>query len=451
MWLGFSGPVDAQEKKPNVVIIFLDDAGWGDYPPFGTPSYPTPHVAQLAKEGTSYTNFYVPQAICSASRAALMTGCYPGRTRVFGAHGPNKLGLSPEFATMAEVLKPAGYATAVFGKWHLGDTTATHPYSRGFDESAGLMYSNDMWEFHPENPAHWSKFPLQYWEGDQVTIERMTPEHQPHLTTWYTEKAVDFIRRKKDEPFFLYLPHSMPHVPLFVSEKFAGKSGAGLYGDVMMEIDWSVGQVTAALKEAGVEDNTLVVFTSDNGPWTSYGDHAGVTPFREAKGTSFDGGVRSACIIKFPGQVHANETSARAFSSLDMMPTIAKLAGASLPANPVDGTDVWEVIQGKPGAMSTSDYYPFTRSRFFEGVISGDGKWKLHIPHSYRTLDIDNGKDGIPGKYRQEKIGYALFDMENDPFETTDVIGSHPEVAKRLKGFADRHLNQFFPKQVSTN
>lgn len=440
-------PTVAADTKPNVVIIFLDDSGWGDYPPFGNPPYPTPNVKRLASEGTSFKNFYVPQAICSASRAALMTGCYPGRTGVFGAHGPNKLGLPTEYATMAEVLKPAGYATAVFGKWHLGDTPATHPYSRGFDESAGLMYSNDMWEFHPENPKHWSQFPLKYWEGDNVTIERVTPEHQPHLTTWYTEKAVDFIHRKKDEPFFLYLPHSMPHVPLFVSKKFEGKSGAGLYGDVMMEIDWSVGEVMKALKDSGVEDNTLVIFTSDNGPWVSYGNHGGVTPFREAKATSFDGGVRSACIIKYPGHIGAGESSTKSFNSLDIMPTVAHLAGAPLPSNPVDGTNVWDVILGKEGAVPDCDYYPFTRSKFFEGVISNDGKWKLHIPHGYRTMTEREGKDGIPGKYRQEKIGFALFDMNADPFETTNVIEQYPAVAKRLKGYAESHLKTFFPTQ----
>jgi len=227
----------SSKQPPNFVIIFLDDSGWADFVPFGNPPYSTPNVEQLAKDGCRFDNFYVPQAVCSASRSALLSGCYPGRTKVFGAHGPNARGLDPKYATTAEVLKKRGYTTAVFGKWHIGDQPDTRPLARGFDESCGLMYSNDMWEFHPGNPEHWGKFPLQFYENGKVTIERVTKEHQPMLTTWYTEHAVDFINRCKDKPFFLYVPHSMPHVPLFVSEKFKGKSGAGLYGDVIMEID----------------------------------------------------------------------------------------------------------------------------------------------------------------------------------------------------------------------
>jgi arylsulfatase A len=429
--------------RPNVVLIFLDDSGWADFQPFGSPAYRTPNVQRLAQEGCRFNNFYVPQAICSASRAALMTGCYPGRTRVFGAHPPRARGLDPKFATMGEVLKKAGYATAVFGKWHLGDQPETRPPARGFDESCGLMYSNDMWEFHPENPKYWGQWPLQFWDNGRITIERVTKKEQPMLTTWYTEHAIDFIRRHKDEPFFLYVPQSMPHVPLFCSEKFKGKSGAGLYGDVMMEIDWSVGQILGALRENGVEDNTLVIFTSDNGPWISYGNHAGKTPFREAKATSFDGGVRSACIMKYPGRIKAGTSSERAFCTIDILPTVAHLAGAELPGNPVDGRNVWDLIVGRKEAKNPHEYYPFSTGSTFEGVISGDGRWKLHVPHAYRTL-VEPGKDGLPGRYRQEKIGLSLFDMENDPYETTNVLDQHPEVAERLKALADRHREEFY-------
>lgn len=433
-----------QGKSPNFVIIFLDDSGWADFRPFGKQDYPTPNVEQLAKEGCWYQNFYVPQAVCSASRSALLSGCYPGRTKVFGAHGPNARGLDPKFATLGEVLKKRGYKTAVFGKWHIGDQPETRPAARGFDESCGLMYSNDMWEYHPENPKYWGQWPLQFWENGKVTIDRVTPKEQPMLTTWYTEHAVDFIGRHKDGPFLLYVPHAMPHVPLFCSEKFKGKSGAGLYGDVMMEIDWSVGQITQALKDNGLEDNTCVIFTSDNGPWSSYGNHAGKTPFREAKGTSFDGGTRSACIIKFPGQVEAGTTSRKTFCSIDILPTVAHLAGAELPSNPVDGKNQWDLIAGKPGAKNPQEYYPFSTGANFEGVISGDGRWKLHVPHRYRTL-VTPGHDGEAGKYRQEEIGLSLFDMENDPYETTNVLEKYPEVAAKLKGYADRHRQQFYP------
>jgi arylsulfatase A len=433
-------------KPPNIVMIFLDDSGWADFQPFGTHTYKTPNVEQLAKEGCRFNQFYVPQAICSASRSALLSGCFPGRTKVFGAHGPKARGLDPKYATIGQVMKTRGYTTAIFGKWHIGDQPDTRPWARGFDESCGLMYSNDMWEFHPGNPEYWGKYPLQFWENDKVSIERMTKEHQPMLTTWYTEHAVDFIKRNKDKPFFLYVPHSMPHVPIFCSEKFKGKSGAGLYGDVMMEVDWSVGQINKALKDSGVEDNTLVFFSSDNGPWISYGNHAGETPFREAKGTSFDGGTRSACIMKYPGKIKPGTISNKAFCTLDMLPTIAHLAGADLPQNPVDGKNVWDLIVGKPGARNPHDYYPFSTGKNFEGVISGNGRWKLHLPHNYRTL-VTPGKDGMPGKYRQAKIELSLFDMENDPYETKNVLDEYPEVAEKLKKYAEQHKKQFYSKQ----
>jgi arylsulfatase A-like enzyme len=385
----------------------------------------------------------VTQAVCSASRSSLLSGCYPGRTKIFGAIAPGVRGLDPKFATIGEVMKTRGYRTAVFGKWHIGDQPETRPPARGFDESCGLMYSNDMWEFHPDNPEFWGKYPLQFWDNGKVTIDRVTKQHQPMLTTWYTEHAVSFIERNKNNPFLLYVPHSMPHVPIFVSEKFKGKSGAGLYGDVMMEIDWSVGEINKALKSAGVEDNTLVFFSSDNGPWVVYGNHAGKTAFREAKATGFDGGTRSACILRYPGQIAAGTISKRAWCSVDMLPTLAHLAGAKLPANPIDGRNVWDLITGKPGAKNPHDYYPFSTGRNFEGVISGDGHWKLHLPHSYNSLEVA-GKDGVPGKYTPKKIEQSLFDMENDPYETKNVIDSHPDIAKRLQAYAEQHRREFY-------
>lgn len=430
-------------KPPNFVIIFLDDSGYSDFRPFGAPGYPTPNVERLAAQGCRFNNFYVPQAVCSASRSALLSGCYPGRTKVFGAHGPRARGLDPTFATMGEVLKPAGYRTAVFGKWHIGDQPDTRPPARGFDESCGLMYSNDMWEFHPQNPQAYTKYPLQFWENGRIKIERVTKEHQPMLTTWYTEHAADFVRRNRSNPFLLYVPHSMPHVPLFCSDKFKGKSGAGLHGDVMMEIDWSVGEIMKSLKSAGIEDNTLVIMTSDNGPWTSYGNHAGETPYREAKGTAFDGGTRSACIMRYPSEIKAGAVSKRTFCSIDLLPTVAQLAGAAPPKNPVDGKNVWDFIKGKPDAANPHEYYAFSTGRVFEGVFSGDGRWKLHLPHGYRTL-VEAGKDGMAGKYRQASIELSLFDMEADPFETTNVIDRFTEVAARMKGYAERHKQEFY-------
>jgi arylsulfatase A-like enzyme len=424
-------------------MIFLDDSGWGDFQPFETHAYRTPNVARLAAEGCRFNNFYVPQAICSASRSALLSGCYPGRTKVFGAHGPGARGLDPKYATIGQVMKTAGYSTAVFGKWHIGDHPDTRPPARGFDESCGLMYSNDMWEYHPQNPERYRDYPLHFWENGKVKIERITPKEQPMLTTWYTEHAVDFIKRHKEEPFLLYIPHSMPHVPIFASEKFKGKSGAGTYGDVMMEIDWSVGEVMKALKANGVEDNTVVFFSSDNGPWVSYGNHAGHTPYREAKGTSFDGGTRSACIVRMPGKIEPGSTCRKAWCTIDVLPTFAQLAGAKLPDNPIDGKNVWDIVLDKPFAKNPHDYYAFSTGPNFEGVMSGDGKWKLHVPHQYRTL-VKAGNDGAPGEYKTSEIGLSLYDMERDPYEQRNVVEQFPDVVRRLQAYADEHRRQFY-------
>jgi arylsulfatase A-like enzyme len=254
---------------------------------------------------------------------------------------------------------------------------------------------------------------------------------------------VDFIRRSRSQPFLLYVPHSMPHVPLFVRDEDRGKSGAGLYGDVMLEIDWSVGEITKALQENGVAENTLVILTSDNGPWTSYGNHSGKTPYREAKGTSFDGGTRSACIMRYPGRIEAGTVSSKAFCSIDLLPTVAHLADAEMPKNPIDGLDVWDLITAKPGATNPHEYYAFSTNRRLESILSGDGHWKLHLPHPYRWL-VEAGNDGQAGKYTQRKIELSLFDMEKDPYETRNVIAENPEVAERLEDYAEQHRRRFY-------
>jgi len=428
---------------PNVVLIFLDDSGWSDFHPFGNPSYATPNVERLASQGARFNKFFVPQAICSASRASLMTGAYPGRTKVFGAHGPLERGLDPKFATMGEVFQRHGYKTALFGKWHLGDQPDTRPAARGFDESEGLMYSNDMWEYHPTDPETWGKHPLQYWRDGEVMIERVTPEFQKSLTTRAIKRAVDFIGRHQAEPFFLYVPHSMPHVPLFVSDKFAGRSGAGLYGDVIMELDWSVGQIMQALADHGLEENTIVIFTSDNGPWAVYGNHAGRTPFREAKATGFNGGTQSAMLIKYPGRIEAGASSDVTFCSVDLLPTLCRLTGASLPANEIDGRDIWPLLKGDSGATNPHAYYPVSTGSRLEAVISGDGRWKLHLPHGYRQV-AELGRDGASGTHIQKRIGLALFDLDNDPGESTDVIETNLEVAHHLLGLALQHRAKFY-------
>ncbi len=431
------------QNDPNFVVIFLDDAGWADFQPFAETRYPTPNVKQLAEEGTVFHNFYVPQAVCSASRAALLTGCYPERVGLFGAHAPRQRGLDPGFLTIGEILQEEGYTTGFFGKWHIGDHPDTRPPERGFDESAGIMYSNDMWADHPENPDYWGQWPLQYWENGEITIDSVTAGHQKYFTTWFTEKSVDFINRNSGNPFFLYVPHPQPHVPLFVSDKFAGKSGTGLYGDVMMELDWSVGEIMRALKENGIEENTIVIFTSDNGPWLAYGNHAGMTPYRGEKGTSFDGGIRSPLVIKYPPQIEPGTVSHQAFMSIDLLPTIAWLTNSSLPGYEIDGKNVWDIITGKEGAENPHQYYGFTNGPNFEGVISSDGKWKLHLPHNYR-YPLKGGIDGMAGIYTQMRIDTALFDMVHDPYEKVNVIEEYPDIAKQLIRYAEEHKRNFF-------
>jgi arylsulfatase A-like enzyme len=238
----------------------------------------------------------------------------------------------------------------------------------------------------------------------------------------------------------------MPHVPLYVSEAFEGKSGQGLYADVMLELDWSVQSINQALKDNGVEENTIVIFSSDNGPWIAYGNHAGETPFREAKGTSFDGGIRSACIIKYPPAIEAGSYSERSFFSIDLLPTLCTQAGVPLPEQPIDGADVWPLITGQKDAESPQDYYAFSNGNQFQGVMSGDGQWKLHLPHAYRTL-VEAGTDGQAGKYEQQQLDTALFNLRRDPSETINLLKEEPEVAKRLLDYAAQHRAQFYEEE----
>jgi arylsulfatase A len=418
--------------KPNVVIIFCDDVGYADIGVFGAKGYETPNLDRMAAEGVKFTDFYAAASSCTPSRAALMTGCYPQRVSLPNVIGPNAtIGISDQEQTIAETLKPLGYATACYGKWHLGHHPKFLPTRHGFDDYFGLPYSNDMWPKHPTNKS----FPdLPLIEGERIL--EYNPD-QTQLTTWYTERAVRFIEKSKDQPFFLYLPHSMAHVPLFVSDKFKGKSERGLYGDVMMEIDWSVGQILSTLKRLDIDEKTLVIFCSDNGPWLSYGDHAGLAnPLREGKGTSFDGGHREPTVMRMPGKIPAGTVCNEPASTMDILPTIAKLTGAKLPDYRIDGEDIWPLISGVPGAKSPHEAFFYYRSFALEAVRSG--KWKLHLPHSYRTLaGRPGGTGGQPAEYEQGKIGPALFDLAGDIGEQHDVSARHPEIVKRLMALAD--------------
>ena len=427
-------PQNAAAEKPNFVIIFTDDQGYQDAGCFGS-SIETPNLDRLAAEGMKFTDFYSAAPVCTPSRAALMTGCYPQRVSLPNVLGPNSdIGIHADEITIAEILEAAGYATACFGKWHLGHHREFLPIHHGFDEYFGLPYSNDMWPKHPHNKSY-PELPLI--EGDQVIQE--DPD-QRMLTTWYTEHAVQFIEKHKDEPFFLYVPHSMPHVPLHVSDKFEGKSKQGLYGDVIMEIDWSVGQILDTLERSGVDEKTLVVFSSDNGPWLVYGDHAGCAkPLREGKTTTFDGGQREPTLMRWPGTIPAGSVCREMCVMFDLLPTFAHLAGTQAPTDRViDGKDISPLLAaresgGRPGAASPHEAFFFLRSKSLQAVRSGD--WKLHLPHTYSSLEVP-GSGGEPGRYEQKKIGKALFNLKNDIGEQQDVAAEHPDIVARLEKLA---------------
>lgn len=433
-------------RPPNVVVIFVDDLGYADIGPFGG-SIPTPNLDRMAREGMRFTDFSVSSAVCSASRAALLTGCYHQRVGIAGALGPDaQIGIHPDETTIAELCKTKGYATACFGKWHLGHHPKFLPRQHGFDEYFGLPYSNDMWPLHPAYanlPADAAKRkqgypPLPLLENDHVVDREVTAADQAQLTKQYTERAVSFIERHREQPFFLYVPHSMVHVPLFASERFAGKSGKGAYGDVVMEIDWSVGEILATLQRCGVDDDTLVLFTSDNGPWLSYGEHAGSAgPLREGKGTMFEGGIREPTIARWPGHVPAGASCHEFAATIDILPTVARLIGAELPQRRIDGHDITPLLFGEPGATSPHELFC---CYYAGGQLQAvrDARWKLHFPHGYQSLDgKPGGTGGAPAPYRNLQIGTCLYDLRADVGETTDVAAAHPEVVARLLRLAD--------------
>ena len=422
---------DASAPRPNVVIILCDDLGYSDIGSFGAAGFQTPHLDRLAREGRRFTNFYAAQPVCTSSRAALLTGCYPNRIGLLGALGPNdRHGIHADERTLAEVLRGAGYATAIFGKWHLGHRPEFLPTRHGFDEYFGLPYSNDMWPGHPS-----AKFPdLPLIEGEKTIA--VNPD-QSQLTTWYTEHAVDFIGRQHDRPFFVYLAHSMPHVPLFVSDKFRGKSERGLFGDVVMEIDWSVGQILAALDKHQIADRTLVVFTSDNGPWLLYGDHGGsARPLNEGKMTTFDGGVREPCLMRWPGQIPAGTMCDEPVMTIDLLPTLARLAGAETATDrPIDGLDIWPLMAATPGAQSPHEVLYFYWLGELQALRSG--RWKMHFAHDYSHV-VEPGQGGKPGRAERRRTELALFDLQADIGETTNVAAKRPDVVARLERLAEK-------------
>jgi len=412
----FVAPAAAAEKSPNLVLIFTDDQGYQDIGCFGSPLIKTPNLDQMAKEGRRFTDFYVGSPVCSASRATLMTGCYCQRVGVTGVFFPNRSrkGLNPNEITVAEVLKDKGYATACVGKWHLGDEPCFLPTRQGFDSYYGIPYSNDMRITRDGKSGP----PLM---RDEEIIEH--PADQTTLTKRYTEEAVKFIEANKDGPFFLYMPHTMPHVPLFASEDFKGKSDRGIYGDTIEEIDWSVGQIMETLKRCGVDDNTLVVYTCDNGPWLSKGAAGGCAlPLRDGKFTTYEGGMRSPCIVRWPGKVPAGTDCSEIAATMDILPTFAALADGKVPDDRViDGKDITPLLLGEKGAKSPHDNY------VFRGSAVRQGPWKLYL--SARSTV----KSRPAGKCPQ------LYNLADDISETTNLADKHPEIVERLKAIIEAH------------
>ena len=438
-------------RPPNVVVILADDLGYADVGCFGTAGIRTPHIDRLAREGTRFTSFYVGQAVCTASRAALLTGCYPNRIGMSGAlNHTSTTGIHPDEALVSELLAARGYATAAFGKWHLGLQEPFWPTHRGFAEFLGIPYSNDNGPLHPTVRG---MPPLPLYDAERI-VE--TDPDQSRFTRRFTDRAVQFIAAQRERPFFLYVPHVMPHVPIFASADWRGTSGRGLYGDVVQELDWSVGRICDALREHGLAERTLVVFTSDNGPFLSYGDHAGsAKPLREGKLTTFEGGMRVPCVVRWPGRVPAGRTCDEIVSTLDLFTTIAGLAGAALPARPIDGVDLGPLLCGKEGARGRETFW-FYAGDELHAVRSG--QWKLHLPHDYLTVAGAPGQGGKPAHVAgmnpksitesgirgiASRHGYAvasqpqaLYDLASDPGESRDVAGEHPDVVVMLEQVA---------------
>ena len=411
--IGLGSEATAGQRLPNFVVIFTDDQGYQDLGCFGSPNIKTPRIDKMAAEGMKFTDFYVSAPVCTPSRASLLTGCYAQRVSLPAVLFPNaKVGINPEETTLAELLRDRGYATCCIGKWHLGHLPPFLPTRNGFDRYFGIPYSNDM------RPT-----PLL---RDETPIEE--PADQATLTERYTEEAVKFIEINRHRPFFLYLPHTMPHVPLFVSERFKDKSAAGLYGDVIECIDWSTGQILDAIAKLGLDGNTLVIFVSDNGPWLGKGKNGGCAlPLRDGKFSTYEGGMRVPCVMRWPGRIPAGKVCSELATTLDILPTFARLAGAEPPKDRIiDGKDIWPLMSGAEGAKTPHEAFFYYRGYNLDAVRSG--KWKLHFAHK-----VGGGKGKPP-----REVPAVLYDLDADIGEKTDVAAANPDVVKRLEALGER-------------
>ena len=419
------------EVKPNIVFILADDLGYADLSSYGSEFINTPFLDEMAVNGVKLTSYYSSQAVCSASRAAILTGTYSNRIGINGAFGPkSKRGINENELLISEMLKENGYKTGIFGKWHLGDADKFKPTRHGFDEFFGILFSNDMWPFHPEFPNAFPDDLLLY--KNEKPIETLID--QSDLTKRITDESIRFINENKDNPFFLYIPHPQPHVPLFASNEFNGSTGEGLYADVITEIDFSVGRVLEALEKNGLSENTIVVFTSDNGPWLSYGDHAGSSGiYREGKGTAWEGGQRVPCIVKYPDKISAGTVIDEPLMGIDWLPTFASLTDSKLSSNKIDGKNIWPLLTSETNKSPHEALYFYYKQNELHAVRSGD--WKLYFPRSYRSLNgRPGGVDGIPVKYDQNVVSEnELYNLKSDPKELNNVLNDYPDIVSKLE------------------
>ena len=413
----------APARPPNVVVIFIDDMGYGDIGPFGATKQRTPHLDRMAKEGMKLTSFYATP-VCSVSRAQMMTGCYGARVSVPGVYFPGQsVGLNPSEVTVAERLKEKGYVTQMVGKWHLGDQLEFLPTRQGFDHYYGIPYSNDMLKKSAE-----TKVPVVPVLRDEKVAELMDGEGQRRLVELYTKEAVDFITRSKDQPFYLYFAHNAVHTPIWPGAAFAGKSQNGRFGDWVEEVDWSVGQVLDTLRAQGLDKDTLVVFTSDNGPWLIKGTDGGSAgPLRGGKGSTWEGGVRVPTLAWWPGHVPAGSVNDAVAATIDLLPTFVSLAGGTVPATPViDGRDITPILLGQSKESAREAHYYFAG---YDLQAVRQGRWKLALSPQ---------PEGMGKQAAKTAPGLRLYDLDAEIGEQTDVSAQHPEVVAKLKALADK-------------
>lgn len=421
-----------QGYRPNFIIFLTDDQGFADLGLKRT-DLQTPNMNKLAQQGRMFSNFYVTASVCAPSRASLMTGCYPLRVGVpWNINADMEIGLPTEEKTIAEVLKTRGYQSGCFGKWHLGHVPKHLPTGQGFDEYFGIPYSHDMKPESAQVYPQWAEIiekypPLPLIHNQKVVEENPDPST---LTHRFTQKALSFIEKNKNRPFFLYMAHAMPHVPLACSAEFRGKSGHGLYADVMLELDDSLGQIIEKLRELDIDRDTCVVLLSDNGPWLAMGDHAGsAMPLREGKGSSFEGGHRVPCVAWWPGKVPEASHCSAVVTAMDILPTFAQIAQARLPEYKIDGKNISKHFFQTPCPESPHEAIFFYHNRELQAIRSG--KWKLHFPHEYLKA-VEPGRGGTYGKTKDFFQAMALYNLDNDPGETSNVAIHNKKVVVRL-------------------